>query len=371
MKPKRIFIAFLGNAYLDTRLTNLYTSLVQMGHEVYVTSFDWASGIQAQNSDKIAVNKLDKSGSSLKYYFNFIRILFNALRKSKADIYIAEDVYTLPLVSVFAKLNKAKLYYDCRELYPFLAGLRNKKITQSVIKFAERMFIGKADFIITTGSMDAEFIQNYYKTTNTVVLRNLPKLREIRNEINLRYILNIPADCKILLYQGVLFEGRGLEKTLTAIKDLHNIHFVLLGEGNIRSTLERLAHDLKIGERVHFLGQIQQELLHEYTSQADYGLALIENISLSYYYALPNKMFEYIAAGIPVISSSLPQMKDIIETYNVGWIVDIEAAELKDELNKVFSDSVNYNNILLNLKPTAGILNWDNEFSKFKNLLFD
>ena len=91
-----------------------------------------------------------------------------------SDIFVAEDVYTLPLVTFYAKLKRKKVYYNCRELYPFLAGLRNKKIVQAIIRSVERFFIKRVDLVLTTGEMDAQFIQQYYKITNVIVLRNLP-----------------------------------------------------------------------------------------------------------------------------------------------------------------------------------------------------
>ena len=93
---------------------------------------------------------------------------------------------------------------------------------------------------------------------------------------------------------------------------------VVLGTGVFRTKYEKLASELGITDRIHFLGNIDQKELINYTAGADIGVALIENISKSYYYALPNKLFEYIMANVPVLISDLPQMKKIVDDYNAS-----------------------------------------------------
>jgi glycosyltransferase involved in cell wall biosynthesis len=365
-----VCIGFLGNAYNDSRVTNLYHSLTTSGHTVKVISFDWTTPGFSDIKGQISVFKLDKSLSSLKYYANFFKILYRNIRKEKSDIFIAEDVYTLPLMTIIAKLKKKKIYYDCRELYPFLAGLRNKRTIQMLIRIIERIFIKRVDVVIATGPMDVQFIQHYYKITNPILLRNLPKLKTVDNTVNLKQKLNIPLDSKILLYQGVIFEGRGIQKTIEAMPNLKLVHFVLLGEGNKRKEYEKLAKELNIDNRVHFLGTVSQAELINYTAAADFGLALIENISLSYYYALPNKMFEYIAAGVPVISSALPQMKEIVDTYNVGWIINIDQNCIEEKLSSIINTVYNRDEMRKSLHKAGLELNWDTEFEKVRNTLF-
>jgi len=368
MKSKSVCIAFLGNALNDTRVSNLAGSLTAQGNQVNVISFDWTTPGFQTIPGNTTVHKLDKTGSSIKYYLKFLRLLSKSLSKMDSDIFVAEDVYTLPLVTFYAKLKRKRVYYNCRELYPFLAGLRNKKIVQTIIRAVERFFIKRVDLVLTTGEMDSQFIQQYYKITNVIVLRNLPNNYAPGAEINLKAKLSIPENSRILLYQGVLLQGRGLAKTIEAIKNLGNVHFVILGEGVERKNLEKLAGDLDISQRVHFLGTINQSELVNYTVEADIGLSLIENISLSYYYALPNKLFEYIAAGVPVICSDLPQMKMIIDKYKVGECFNMDSG---GSLESKFSQLIDNRDMLreysINAKEASKELNWRVEFEKVKS----
>lgn len=368
MKIKSVCFAFLGNALNDTRVSNLAGSLTAQGNQVNVISFDWTTPDFQTIPGNTTVHKLDKTGSSIKYYLKFLRLLSKSLSKMDSDIFVAEDVYTLPLVTFYAKLKRKKVYYNCRELYPFLAGLRNKKIVQNIIRSVERFFIKRVDLVLTTGEMDAQFIQQYYKITNVIVLRNLPHNYTPGTEINIKAKLSIPENSKILLYQGVLLEGRGLAKTIEAIRNLSNVHFVILGEGVERKNLEKLANDLDISRRVHFLGTINQSELVNYTVEADIGLSLIENISLSYYYALPNKLFEYIAAGVPVICSDMPQMKMVVDKYKVGECISLDSGEsLESKIRQLIDNRDLLREYSKNGKEAAKDLNWEVEFEKVKS----
>lgn len=368
MKSKSVCIAFLGNALNDTRVSNLAASLIAQGNQVNVISFDWTTPDFQTITGNTTVYKLDKTGSSIKYYLKFLRLLSKSLSKMNSDIFVAEDVYTLPVVTFYAKLKRKRVYYNCRELYPFLAGLRNKKIVQNIIRTVERFFIRKVDLVLTTGEMDAQFIEQYYKITNVVVLRNLPRNYTPNAEINIKAKLSIPENSRILLYQGVLLEGRGLAKSIKAIKNISNAHLVILGEGVERNNLEKLAAELEISGRVHFLGTINQSELVNYTVEADIGLSLIENISLSYYYALPNKLFEYIASAVPVICSDMPQMKLIIDKYKVGKCISLDSGEcLESKIRQMIDDQDLLREYSENAKEASKELNWDVEFEKVKS----
>lgn len=371
MKNKRsVCISFLGNAYNDTRVTNLTNSLKADGLDVKVISFDWTSPDFQTIAGDISVYKLVKMKSSLSFYLVFAKILFQELLKTKSSIYIAEDIYTLPIVTFIAKLRRAKIYYNSREFYAFIAGLRNKKFAQSIIRVLEKFFIKKTDLVLVTGDMDAKFLQDFYDIKNTLVIRNLPVNKKPDGIIDLKKKLNIPEVNFILLYQGVILEGRGFEPILKTMTEVKNIHLVVLGDGEQKQNYIRLSEQLGINDRVHFLGTIPQDKLINYTAGADIGLVIIEDISKSYYYALPNKLFEYIMAGLPVISSSLPQMKNIVESYKVGEIVDLEKEnELTETITNLISNKEKLKMYSENSHRAADELNWQKEYEKVKHIL--
>ena len=182
--------------------------------------------------------------------------------------------------------------------------------------------------------------------------------------------MKINADQKILLYQGVILEGRGIKIIMDVIDQIDNVHLVFIGDGDYFQQFKNAAEKSKSSSRIHFIGAVNNNELLGYTASADLGMALIENISLSYYYALPNKLFEYIMAGVPILCSNLPQMKMMVEKHKVGQVVDLDD---KDNLVRTINNMMKSENLLEkyrdNSKLAAKELNWEIEFKKLEPYL--
>ena len=367
---KKVFITFLGNIDYDTRCHNLYDTLKVNGFDVKFIGFDWLTKNFKPVKGKITIHKLHKGFLSLSFYLKFIWHIKLALFSSRASIFFAEDIYTLPFVVIFGKLKRVKIFYDSRELFGYLAGLKERKFVQSFWKTVEKLFIKHVDHIITTGSMDSEVLKEMYGITNTVVLRNVPHYYKPAQQTDLRNQLGISIDKKILLYQGVILKGRGIEKIFDILPHMSDFVFVLIGGGEFENYYKNLAVEQKIIDQVYFIGKFNQEDLPKLTPSADVGIALIENLSKSYYYALPNKLFEYIMAEIPVVVSNLPQMKEVVEKFNVGFAVDPDNQdEIVLALNNLTSDEVQYKKLIQNCKIASEELNWENEVGDLLELL--
>lgn len=363
---KRVLISFLGNINYDTRAKNLLGSLRAMGYDVDTISFDWYDRPQG---GPVPVTKLSKAGNSLSFYLKFgltvkLKLIFN-----KYDLYIASDIYNLPFLTFFAKFRSKPLFYDSRELFKYLAGLKDKQKVQSLLAAIEKSFIGDCDKIIVTGMMDAEVLMEDYGLTSDkfILLRNLPHKTESIKPLDLKAKYGFPAGTLVLIYQGVILKGRGLPVLLQALKKLDNCCLVIMGDGEMRGELEKMVERENLNTRVVFTGTIPQEKILSYTAGADIGCTLIENISKSYYYALPNKMFEYIAAGIPVLASNLPQMMQIIDKYGVGKYADPEDLDAVVAAIMELSDSASRAIISENARKAYEELNWEAEFDRVKH----
>ncbi len=370
MHNKKVLISFLGNIEYDTRCYNLYNSLEAKGYTVNFIGFDWLTENFNSVKGKKTIIKLSKKFSSIIFYFKFFSILKFQLLFRKYDTLFAEDLYTLPLCIIVGKIKGAKVIYDCRELFGFLAGLKDKPLVQKLWQLVEKIFIKKADLVLVTGEMDADFLKAHYHIQNIIVLRNLPLFNKAKNPVNFYEKLNIARDKKILIYQGVVVKGRGIDMIFKLLSLTDDFILIILGDGEHFDYYKNQSTMLGISEKVYFVGKISQDDLINYTAGAFIGLSLIENVSLSYYYALPNKLFEYIMAEIPVITTDLPQMKKIIDDYNVGFTVkenDIE--QLRLILNDVKNDEQLYVNLKSNCVSASKILNWDNEFKNLGNFI--
>ncbi|MBI5730957.1 MAG: glycosyltransferase [Ignavibacteriales bacterium] len=369
-RTKKIHISFLGNPHFDSRITNLSNSLRADGCKVSVLGFDWFISSEDYFDDETKIFAIKKNKLSLFFYLQFVFILISELIRSNADVYFAEDLYTLPFVTTIAKIKKAKVYYNSREIYAFLGGLRNRPYLQSLVKMIEKFFIKKVDLVLTTGDMDSDFLKKFYGINNTLVVRNIPLYQTPANKIDFRKRYNIAEDNMILLYQGVLLEGRGIPLVMKAMASLDKTVLIILGDGEQKNNFQSLADELKISHRVFFVGTINQQELINYTAGGDIGISLIENISMSYYHALPNKMFEYIMAGLPVLVSELPQMKKIVDTYQVGESIKIENEKnIISVLNRWQSNPEILRSFRNNCAHAANELNWQKEFDRVKETL--
>ncbi len=373
----KIEFYFLGNSEKDSRITNLKNSLESENHDVSVVSFDWFTENFVTKKGKVNIYKLNKK-FSLIFYLRFAIITLYHVIKSDAKILFAEDVYTLPFVALIGKIKRRKVIYNSREFYAFLGGLTERKKLQMAIAEIERIFIKFTDLVLTTGKMDSEFLEKLYKLKNTCVIRNIPLKKQTDEIIDLRKLLKIDNNKFIVLYQGVLLKGRGLEISLHAIKNLPECELVILGDGVLKEKLITITKQLNISYKVHFLGAVKHQELDKYTAGADVGLCIIENISISYYYALPNKLFEYINSGVPVIGSNLPQIKDIIKNYGVGEIIEIDnigfnkqVERLVQSIRLMLNDKTEYNKYKVNCLNAANILNWEVEYQNAKDKLFE
>lgn len=367
---KKVLITFLGNMNYDTRCKNLFDTLSANNYDVEFIGFDWLTEEFKEIYGKISIVKLKKGFLSLSFYLKFIWYLKLKLFSTKASIIFAEDIYTLPFAVIFGKLKRAKIYYDSRELFGYLAGLKDKKFKQAFWKWTEKFFIRKADYVIVTGPMDGEFLKKDYGIDNIILLRNLPRYYKPELKLDLHSHLQIEKAKKIILYQGVLLKGRGIEKVFSVLSELPDFVFVIAGGGEFEQYYQQLAEEMNVSEKVFFLGKLTQQDLPKVTASVDIGVALVENLSKSYYYALPNKLFEYIMAEVPVIVSNLPQMKEIVDKYDVGFAVNIDN---KDELilviKKLSEDTNLYESKKQNCHIASQELNWEKEVTNLLKIL--
>ncbi len=309
-------------------------------------------------SQKVIVIALKSNNNNLNSKFELLTIDLNFKKSSwrnwlsfdikikntniNANIFIACDLYSLTSARLLSKKTNSKLIYDSREIYSKLASLSKNKIKQFVITQIEKHFIKKIDKIIVSGELDKEYLINHFKkqvTQDYVIIKNFPPYKEIVKSNKLRKLLNISEDKLILLYQGAVLEGRGLIPILKALIENDKYYLVIIGEGIFKKALEEFVFKNSLTNKVTFLGEVSYLDLHNYTCSADLGICLFEPISKSYELALPNKLFEYMMAGLPCIASDLPAINEVlIENKNGIIIKDVNDINEINETLELFSN---------------------------------
>lgn len=281
-----------------------------------------------------------------KLWIHFLKSAGSLKKEISAKNYVAADIFCLPLARNFSKSHSLKsfkrnFFYDAREICSALGSLAKNPLKQKFFTAFEKYYVKFSDGILTSGELDADYLQKHFllKTRPTVYL-NVPPFKNPvpSNLIRERFLLK--ETTKILLYQGMISAGRGLVPTVRALPFLKDAVLCIIGEGDFKSDIVKEAELLKISERVIFAGRIPYDELHTWTCAADAGLSFIEPISLSYEFALPNKLFEYTMAGIPSLVSDLPALKNVLKDYKIGEVIpaDAEPEEIAAAIEKLFKN---------------------------------
>ena len=340
------------------------------------------SGIGLQENEAVSENAnssldihtLVLKSRNLRFFINpvrhmflfvelFFRMLFLAVRKKPSVIH-CHDVVVLPIALAAKFLTGAKLIYDAHELESLKNG--NTKILSKLIYFAERISWKFIDGLIVVSSSIEKWYHDNLGFKESEVILNAPiidKELSLTNSQYLREKYKVPADKKIFLYVGILTAGRGIDLILSAFEDKRvDSHLVFLGYGDMFDSLKAAA---KSNSRIHVHEAVKHSRVTEIASSADYGFCLIQNVSLSDYYSLPNKLFEYAFAGIKMLASDFPEIAAMVKKYDLGECIQLDrdqilAAVLKLEKQPAYDKKVN-----------DGVLNdlsWKTQQSKLKSL---
>jgi len=262
-----------------------------------------------------------------------------------------------------------KLVYDSHELY--VERNRPKKQSQ-LAKFlltkTESLLVKSADHVITVSESIGHELKKRYPIRRLSVILNVPSHHVVRYALSLRDELRIPEANKIVLYVGNITINRGLEELIQSIVYLNHCVVVIMGGASkpaYSEELRQLAREIGVEDKVYYFGPVPQLDVIAYTSSADVGAAPIKNACLSYYYCAPNKLFECIAAGLPVVGSNFPELSKVIKGYNLGSTFNPdEPKDIAAAIDYVLSDKNRYQEMKRNALRAAKVLNWKNESKK-------
>lgn len=279
------------------------------------------------------------------------------------DIYHSNDLNTLPQGIICSKLRlkPRPLVYDSHEVQSDRTGYDPKKIKRIekfLLKFVDEMMVENH-----TRAKHNEEIYGFYPKT----LYNYSELYDInkRDKINLHAQLGIDEDEKILLYQGGLQQGRGLEKLIEAMPYIKEGVLVFIGAGKLTESLKAQAKASPEHHRIFFLDKVPFQQLPSVTREAYLGFQVLQNICFNHYSASSNKLFEYIMAHVPVVASNFPEIARVVNENEVGIAIDPhDAKNIAEAVNRLLTDKALYAQCRQNTEQAKQIYNWQNEKSK-------
>ena len=333
----RVANVVLNDFTRDNRVLKVSESLAGAGHEVTVVALHKA-GLpleEERGTWKVARTRIATSALPRGTVFGVLKMAELALRVvwrwRKVDAWHCNDIEAFVLGWCAQRLNpRLRLIYDCHEF----EAERNAKpaIERKMVGWLERRMIRRAEAVITVSPSIAEAYRKRYTghgIPDVHLVRNIPEPKPHSGgpaPDHFRTRFGIPEGDFVALYQGAFTHNRGLETALDAMRGLEDsgIHLVLMGYGPLQPLVDAAAADLP---HVHVHPAVPYEEVLAHTRSADVGLVSVKPTCLSYLYCLPNKLFEYLLAGVPVLSNDLPDCRVLIEEFGAGSVVTQDDAD--------------------------------------------
>jgi glycosyltransferase involved in cell wall biosynthesis len=302
----------------------------------------------------------------LFYAFYNIRLFFYLLFLKRPALLVAVDLDTLPANYLVGRLRAIPLLYDSHEYFTEVPELVGRRRVQRVWERLEGWIVPKLKYAMAVSESIAEVYTEKYGT-RFVTVRNLA--RAYTPEPYPEFHKHYTSKYKII-YQGALNMGRGIELMIDTMAQMDDTVLFIAGDGDVRVELERRVDRLKLKERVVFTGRLSPGELQRITPECDLGLSLEEDLGLNYRMALPNKLFDYIQAGIPVLCSDLPEMSAIVHAYRIGEVcISQEPHQLSNQLTGMLKDGDVRKQWKSNLEKAAEELCWEREEQKLLGLV--
>jgi len=362
---RNVYIVVINDLVSDQRAHRIAQTLHECGSSVILAGrrFSYSQSVDDRDYKTRRFRFIFNRGFLFYACFN-IR-LFGWLLTRKKGIIVSNDLDTLPSCWLTSKIRCVPLIYDSHEYFTEVPELVGRKFVRNFWLMIEKILLPKLKFAYTVSEPIAEEYRKKYGIEFRVI-RNLPY--KLQHPLRRPDLLCCNPE-RIIIYQGSLNPGRGIESMILSIKHLDDYKLQIFGDGPLRRKLEDLAKEEKLSDRIQFMGRIPLKELPSYTALASLGLSLEENLGKNYYYSLPNKLFDYIQARIPVLVSGLPEMKKIVEKYNIGIVTDSDDLEI---LARVIKDMMCDDEKRMiwkkNLRIAADELCWENEKDKLINI---
>lgn len=356
---KKIILSVTNDLITDNRVHKVATSLQKAGFDILLVGrkLPGSKPIHGRTYRTHRMSLIFKRGPFSYAEYNVRLFLFLLVRK--ASVFLSNDLDSLPANYLAAKLRGKTLVYDSHEFFTEVPELIDRPRVRAIWQRIEQAILPKIKHAYTVCGSIASIYNEKYGVPFRVV-RNIP---EKTAKVIVPDSKNLRIDSrKIILYQGALNIGRGLEFAIKAMRDMENAQLVIAGDGDISIPLRQLTADLGLKDYVTFLGKVPLEEMKFVTAQADLGLSIEEDLGLNYRYALPNKLFDYIQQQVPVLVSNLPEMKKIVTDYQIGMILDSHnPQQMAVQFQEALFNTEKRNTWKTNLKVAANELCWENE----------
>jgi glycosyltransferase involved in cell wall biosynthesis len=365
-------LLFLGDPKLDRRIQSFAHVLKRDGFTVTIYhSIPGRSSADSSQKDGVRyISLLSKRSVGPRMFLDHHLALRKSIAEiSRSEVIVACDLYSLRAASQAKRRSLMSiLLYDARELYTGLPAVASRPFVRMLWKKWESDGMKNVDFIIVTAPHDANAIFEVHRfVPRPILIRNIPLRTSQIVPADLSQF-GIPPGSKVAVYVGGLQKDRGLEQSILAMKHLPaDIKLLLLGGGALDQALRSLVTTEQLGDRVIFAGPVDQSSVMPVLAACDVGLSIIEGNSPSYELALPSKIFEYLRAGLPVVSTPL---KHVVELFDhqpyMSYINQVEPGSIASAILSVIESKHELSNAIVD---AAQQFSFEGDYEKLKLLL--
>lgn len=357
---KKIYFTVTNDLTYDQRMIRICTSLANVGYNV------WLIGRQRPNSKPLRQQAFQQKRLNCFFergkffYLEYNIRLFFFLMWHRFDAVCSIDLDTILAGFYSSRIKRKICIYDAHEYFTEVPEVVQRPTTKRIWEWVAQHTIPKLTHAYTVCQSLQEVFQKRYHTSFEVI-RNVP-FQQTKPIEQLSF--QTPF---ILLYQGVLNDGRGLEEMIAALQQLPEVEFWLAGEGDRSQELRQLVQTLGLERQVKFLGYIQPHELKAVTLKAHLGVNLLQNKGLNYYYSLANKFFDYIQALKPSLNMNFPEYAMIIEEHPVGLLLDDLTPEtIVSSIKKIIEQPEAYQTLQANCLKAREVFVWEKEAVKLE-----
>ena len=332
-------MSVINDLSTDQRVHKHCSMLVDLGYDVLLIGRVTSSSTLLEKRSYATLRMKLPFEKGPLFYATYNVSLFFRLLFEKTDLLFSNDLDTLLPNFLVSKMKRKPLVYDSHEFFTEVPELVHRPRVQGIWKRLERSILPKLKFSLTVNDSIADLYKNEYGISMKV-LRNVPPFQDVFPGTT-RQDLGLPSDKKIIILQGSGINiDRGAEEAVEAMKFVEGAVLLILGSGDVIGQLKQMVSDLRLEEKVIFKDRMPYPQMMAHTRVSNLGLTLDKDTNINYRYSLPNKLFDYIHAGIPTLATNLKEVRDIIEHYDVGDLIgSVEPRVLADKMNEMLHSS--------------------------------
>jgi glycosyltransferase involved in cell wall biosynthesis len=362
----RVVIAVISDLVTDQRVHKVSLTLQEAGYNVRLIGSRRRDSLPLAPRSYPARRIRMLFQKKMFFFAEFNFRLFFLLLFSKADIFLGNDLDVMSAVWFAGSIRRKPVVYDTHEYYLGMPELNGRPLVKKFWQRVEAFIFPRLRYIYTIcGSFRELYYKDYGKTLG--VVRNVPYHKAAGIDVPLPASLEalLPKEKFFLLFQGAgINPERGVEELVTAMRylDPGRFHLVIIGGGESWEQIQKMVAEERLADRITLIPKIPFEQLRSVTRRAQLGLSLDKPNNINHIYGLPNKIFDYLHSGVPVLVSRLVELEKIVDAYQVGDFIDShDPAHIARKIEAISNDRARLESWKNNTEKVRQELCWENE----------